>query len=230
MSLQGIIVFVGTVGSGKSTHMNLLASKLKKNNYKVVATTIKSGHLFAFLLELTLVKLLSLQIKKNTCIIRTMVEKRPLLFKKLFNLFLILDVVSILCRFFVTVYLPKKLGYVILVEEYFQGAIADHIHLAEFVGIKSNRCLLIVTKILLMLIHLGGPVHTLFLDSSDGVLRNRWCRRASNSQRSDYLCMQRTLLFSISKQVSLTFSYINTETKTIENTADCYCEFFKTAF
>ncbi len=220
-----IIAFVGTVGAGKSTQMKLLALKLKKRKFRVMTTTIKRGHLLAHLLEVALARML-IGRKKNVCSIRVIVEERPDLFKKLFKLFLALDVVSISCRFLLKIYLPKKLGYVIIVEEYLQGTLADCIHLSEFVRVK-DKTLSVALKLLLMLVYLGGPIHTIFLDSSNDVLKDRWCRRASNNQRPDYLYMQRTLLLSISKKLSSSFFYINTGDKTIEKTGTIIVNFLK---
>jgi len=48
MSRPHIIAFLGTVGSGKSTQMKLLASELKRRKIKVRASFLKTGHIFAY--------------------------------------------------------------------------------------------------------------------------------------------------------------------------------------
>ena len=220
-----IIAFVGTVGAGKSTQMKLLALKLKKRKFRVMTTTIKRGHLLAHLLEVALAKML-IGRKKNVCSIRVIVEERPDLFKKLFELFLVLNVVSIFCRFLLKIYLPKKLGYVILVEEYIQAAIADYIALSEFVGFH-HKSLSVTVKLLSGLAHLGGPIHTIFIDATNDTLKARWFRRNSLSERFDYLGMQRTLLLSVSKNLSSSFFYTNNSDKTIEKTGTIIMNFLK---
>jgi hypothetical protein len=218
---------VGTVGAGKSTHMKLLASKLKKNNYKVTTTSLKSGHLFAYFLELLLVKLLSLQSEKDSSLIKILVEKRPQLFRKLFKLIVALDVVSIYCRFLFVVYIPKKLGYILIVEEYIPATIADYVALAGFVGV-NQKCLPIFLNLFSKLTYLGEPIHTVLLDASNDTLENRWVHRKSPFQRFDYLNMQRTLLFSVSKKLSSSFLFINNNDKTIENTSNLIMNFLYT--
>lgn len=223
--LPCIIVFVGTVGAGKSTQLNLLAFKLRTKALRVKTTSLKRGHLLTYVLEVALARLL-IGRKKKVCSIRVIVEERPILFKKLFKLFLILDVVSIFCRFLFTIYLPRKLGYVIIVEEYIQAAMADYIALSEFVGF-NNKSLSVTVNLLSRLAHLGGPIHTIFLDAPNDTLKARWIHRNSLSQRSDYLHMQRTLLLSISKKLSSSFFYINTNDKTIQKTGVIIMNFLK---
>ena len=206
---------MGTVGSGKSTQIKLLASALKVRRLKVKITFLKRGHLLAYFLEVFLAKIILGT--KSDCSIRSIVEQRPVLFKKLFKLFLFLDIVSIFYRFLLTIYLPKKLGYIILVEEYVQAAIADYIALAEFVHFNMKG-LLPPIKLFSGLAHLAGPFQTFFLDAPNSTLRSRWVERKSPDQRSDYLSMQRTLLFSISKKLSSSLFYINTSDKSVEKT------------
>jgi thymidylate kinase len=50
MSQSRVIVFIGTVGSGKSTHMKILYSKLKQRGFKVRISSLKRGHLLSFII------------------------------------------------------------------------------------------------------------------------------------------------------------------------------------
>jgi len=59
MSQSRVIAFTGTVGSSKSTHMKLLCSKLKRKGLKTRVSFLKTGHLFAFILEISLARIVA---------------------------------------------------------------------------------------------------------------------------------------------------------------------------
>lgn len=196
--------------------MKLLAFKLKTRELKVKTTFLKRGHLFTYLLEIALVRLLVGK-KKKECTIRTIVEERPNLFKRLFNLFLILDLMSIFGRFLFKVYFPKKLGYIIIVEEYIQATIADYIYLARVLRLPL-KTIPPVVSFMQKLLRFGGSMQTIFLDAPNAVLKKRWSYRMSLNERPAYLQMQRCLLLSISKKLSSSFLYIDTSSSNIEET------------
>ncbi|MEM3437194.1 MAG: hypothetical protein QXP55_01480 [Nitrososphaerales archaeon] len=211
---QKVVVFVGTVGAGKSTQMKLLASMLESRRLKIRITYIKTGHVFAYLLEILLARVLCSK-RKDVYPIRALIENRAFIFKKLFRLWLILDMLSISIRFILTVFLPSKIGRVILVEEYIPATIADYIYLAKAVGFPVKYVLFAVNYVL-KLLHLCNPILTIFLDASNSCLVDRWHQRGSLNETSDYLKMQRTLLLNVSKNLSNYFLYINTSNKTIK--------------
>ena len=211
-----IIVFIGTVGSGKSTHMKLLYSKLKQKGLKTKISVLKTGHLFAFVLESFLAKMLAGS-RKDVFPIRAIVEEKPHVFKKVFRLWLDLDLISVTIKFLTGIYLPLRLGYIVLVEEYIPATISDYIYLSKIVNfpLKMNS---FTIKYLLTLMNLCNPTQIVFLDARDDILASRWKMRGSFNEREDYILMQRTLLLRLSKSFSYKFLCINTGTKTIEKT------------
>jgi thymidylate kinase len=211
-----VIAFIGTVGSGKSTHMKLLYSKLKQKGLNTKVSFLKTGHLFAFVLESFLAKMLAGN-RKDVFPIRALVEEKPYIFKKIFRLWLDLDLISIVIKFLAEIYLPLKLGYIVLVEEYIPATISDYIYLSKIIDfpLKMNP---FAIKFLLTLMNLCNPTQIVFLDARDDILVSRWKMRESFNEREDYILMQRTLLLQLSKKLSCKFLYINTGTKTIEKT------------
>jgi len=211
-----VIAFIGTVGSGKSTHMKLLYSKLKQKGLKIKISFLKTGHLLAFVFESFLAKMLAGN-RKDVFPIRALVEEKPYIFKKIFRLWLDLDLISIVIKFLAGIYLPIKLGYIVLVEEYIPATISDYIYLSKIVNfpLKMNS---FAIKFLLTLMNLCNPTQIVFLDARDDILASRWKMRGSFNEREDYILMQRTLLLQLSKKLSCKFLYINTGTKTIEKT------------
>jgi hypothetical protein len=209
-----VIVFVGTVGAGKSTHARLLCLKLKRKGLKTKVSSLKTGHLFAFILEIFLAKIIASK-RKDAFPIRILVEERPNLFRRIFRLWLSLDLVSITIKFLASIYLPLKLGYVLLVEEFTPATISDYIYLSRIINfpLKMNS---FVVNYLVRLINLCSPTQIIFLDAKNDELKIRWKLRGSFDEREDYLHMQRTLLLQISRKLStIKLIYVNTGSKTL---------------
>jgi len=213
-----LIAFVGPVGSGKSTQMRLLYSKLKQRGLKVKMSFLKTGHLFAFILEVILAKMVASK-RKDVSPIRALVEEKPHFFKRIFKLWLGLDLISIAIKFLTNIYIPLKLGYTILVEEYIPATISDYIYLSKIIKfpLKVNFAI----NYLLRLISLCGPIQVIFLDAKNNELKTRWKLRGSFNEREDYLRMQRTLLLQISRKLSsYKLIYVSTEAKTLTDTQE----------
>lgn len=218
-----IIVFVGTVGSGKSTQMKLLAQRLRSEKRKVKTTCIKTGHIFAYILMIILAKML-VRDTINVHPIRSLLERGRNLFRKIFKLFTIIDLLSIVIRFMVSIYIPKKLGYLVLVEEYLLATIADRIYLAKNVGVPL--CFF-ESNFILRLFKISGPILTVFLDAEDWVLKKRWIERNSPPERPEYLQAQRSLLLMLSRAFSDHFLYIDTTDQTEKETCERIVSYLK---
>jgi len=219
MSQPHIIAFVGTVGVGKSTQIRLLAYKLKMRGLRVKTTSLKTGHLLAYLLEVTLKKTL-VRGRKGVSPIRALIEEKPNLFRRLLRLWLTLDVISVFFKFLLDIYVPVSIGYIIVVEEYIPATIADYIYLTKAVGLPPKTTFF-VSRFMLRLSHLGGSTQVIFLDADTDRLKSRWSSRGSLDERPDYLHMQRTILFFLSKKFSShRIIYINTSKQTVKETHD----------
>jgi thymidylate kinase len=213
-SLARVIAFIGTVGSGKSTHMKILYSRLRRSGFKVKMGFLKTGNLFAFILEILLAKI-STRKRRNVSPIRALLEERPTLFRKIFRLWLGLDLVSITLKFFIYVYLPLRLGYIVLFEEYIPAVISDYIYLSRIIGfpLRTNS---FAINYPLRLMKSCGPTQIIFLDAKDDELKRRWKLRGSPDERKDYIQMQRTLLLRIARELSsYGVIHIDTEAKTL---------------
>lgn len=210
-----LIVFVGPVGSGKSTHIRLLRLKLKQRELKTKTCFLKTGHLFAFILEVFLAKIVAGK-RRDVSPIRALVEERPRLFKRLFRLWLGLDLISITIKFLAGIYAPLKLGYIVLVEEYIPAIISDYIYLSRIVNFPL-KVRSFTINYLLKLMSLN-PTQIIFLDAENDKLVYRWKLRRSFDEKEDYIQMQRTILLRVSKRLSHKFLYIDTGTKTIKET------------
>ena len=216
-SMPRVIAFLGTVGAGKSTHLELLYLKFNKNMFRVKkAPALKTNHFFARTLTLFLVKLLTKK-RKDVYPIKALIDEKPVVFRKLFKLWLFLDIFSIFIQFLVTIYFPLKRGYIVLVEEYIPAAIADYTYMGRALNVPFETFSFAV-NFLIKLMQLA-QAQVIFLNADTRTLNIRWKHRGSLDEKSDYLHMQRTTLLSLSKK--LTFHeliYIDTTNQNIKET------------
>ena len=215
-----LVVFTGTVGSGKTTQMKLLAEQLRKENVKAKIVVLKTNHLFAHCLTLVLEYIL-FGGRKQAFVIRELIDKRSMIFRKLFKLWLVLDAISISLKFLWRVKLPLKLGYAVLVEEFLPAIVTDYVYICRTVDLPSrtsNRIIRFVSMILTS----AGPMKNVFLDAQSNVLQLRWERRGTPSEKPAYLRAQREMLLRCSKMLATDgFLYIDTSTKTTNETQTC---------
>ncbi|MEM1646308.1 MAG: hypothetical protein QXL96_10710 [Ignisphaera sp.] len=194
-----VIAFIGTVGAGKSTHMKLLAAALRSKGLKVKTTQLKVGNLWAH--PLYRAALMGWPIFKN---------------KYLFKLWIILDTLAISFKFLISIWLPLKAGYIILIEEYFPAVIADYLHIARINGHPPKDGIAIITYFYNKLATLV-PFTSIFLDANDTELKKRWKLRGTPSEKPEYLLMQRKLLLPLTKLLSRHTIYIDTTDSTIKD-------------
>jgi len=194
--------------------MKILCSKLRRKGLKVKVNFLKTGHLFAFILEILLARIVASK-RKDVFPIRALLEEKPTLFKRIFRLWLGLDLISITLKFLTCVYLPLRLGYIVLVEEYIPSTVSDYVYLSRIISLPL-RVNSFSINYLLRLMNLCGSTQIIFLDAKNDELRIRWKLRRSLDEREDYIQMQRTLLLQISRALSsMNFIYINTGAKTL---------------
>ena len=202
MKKPRLVAFMGTVGSGKSTQIELLAIELRKKGLKVKTTFLKSNHGFAHLLSFFLTRVL---IKNRNdprrAHVRALIKEEPVIFNRLFKLWLTLDLFSITLSFLLKILLPTRMGYTVLVEDYLPATIVNYIYFTRAINIPSKTSSFF-PRFMQRLIHVVGPTKWVFLDAEDGVLNSRWKNRRSVVEELDYLHEQRTKLLFLSKALS----------------------------
>lgn len=200
-----LIVFLGPVGVGKSTHAILLCRVLRKRGSKVFGKfTIKTHHLPGYALERFFVRValrgLNSKYVKYTPI-RVLFENKPHLFHRIFKLWYIIDFISMLLTFSTITVLPLRLGYVVVIEEGLLATLADYLWLSRLAGIDwKEKLLRIPFRILLTLCFAYRPSFVIYLDAEFGVLQERWRLRGTPEERYDYVLMQKKLLRALCKK------------------------------
>lgn len=216
-SMPRLIVFAGTVGSGKSTQMQLLADWLRRKGVKTRVIVLKTNHLLSNLLTLALLNILFVH-EKNTFAIGTLIERRPVLLKKLLRLWLVLDCFSISLKFLWDIALPLKRGREVLVEEYLPAIIADYFYISKAVD-TSPRVPIDTVKFVSTILCSAGPMDIIFLDAESEILQQRWRLRGTPVEKPAYIQMQRDMLLQCSKKLSNPgFLYVDTTAKTVNQT------------
>ncbi len=224
-ALNDVIVFAGTVGSGKSTQMRLLSSVLRKNGLRVKTTSLKTNHILARLLVTILIFVLS-ERKKKVYPIRALIEERPELFRSIFKIWLFLDLISIAFKFLATILLPRKIGYTVLAEEYIPAAICDYMYISRALSMREEIIRWEVS-FLLRLLWVGGPTTVVFFDAQRDDLLSRWRTRGSPTETSEYLLTQRSVLLPLSKKLSAhEVLLVNTSDKEVTETHDFLVRYF----
>jgi hypothetical protein len=107
---------MGPVGVGKSIQIKLLQDYFKSKDTKVIRTFIKSNHGLAYIT----VKLLTfLNIYKSPSHQNglNVVYLKETIAKRLYPVLSFLDTISIVIKFFFSVYIPFHLGFTVLIEE-----------------------------------------------------------------------------------------------------------------
>lgn len=111
-----ILTFIGPVGVGKSTQIALMKEYLRSRKIKVCTTFIKSSHILTHIIHWPLLQFgFYEEVSYQGNSIRICPPKR--IFARLLSLWSFLDMISIATKFLFTVYIPLKLGYVVLIEE-----------------------------------------------------------------------------------------------------------------
>jgi len=218
-SMPRLIVFVGTVGSGKSTQMQLLGKWLRRKGVKTRVTVLKTNHLSSNLLTSVLVNVL-LSAKERTFPIGMLIEHRPALLKKLLRLWFILDCFSVSLKFLWDVVLPLRMGRVVLVEEYLPAIVADYFYISKALD-ASPRIAISTIKRVSTILSSAGPMFVVFLDAQSNVLRKRWKMRSSPTEKAAYIKIQRGLLLECSKRISSAdLLFVDTTTRTVVETQE----------
>lgn len=195
-----LVVFVGTVGSGKSTQMELVAYKLRRKGFKTKVSTLKTNHLLSHLLTIAVQRIL-VNSERNPFTIGVLIERKPLVLKKLFRLWLVLDAFSISVKFIWDVALPLRSGRIVLVEEYLPAIITDYAYISKAVGLSPNVTIGVI-RFLSRILSSPGFMEIVFLDASQIVLQERWKLRGSPREKAEYLQIQQTLLLLCSEKLS----------------------------
>jgi hypothetical protein len=197
-----VIAFVGPVGVGKSIQMKLLAYRLRSKGLKVKTTFLLKGHLFSYLFEIFLAKILCKGKGKYISAMRTLLNKNPDTFKKLFKLWLLIDTANVYLKFLFSIYIPIKLGNIVLVEDYIPSTITHYLYYCRCLKLPISTIDFSSKTLIILMSRIFTKV--IFQDAQYEVLKFRWNIRGSGIERDDYIYYTRGefLLYLLQKLLS----------------------------
>nr|MDO8044983.1 hypothetical protein [Candidatus Baldrarchaeota archaeon] len=199
----------GPDGSGKSTQINLLTSYLESQGFKVYKTWICWNHLFAWMLCRIFVHL--------GCYVWKPSEKCPInkyppievyrgkLGK---HIWMFIELVSLLLMLFTRVFLKKIAGYIIVVERYIAGTLADLVYIHGEPILNS-----IISRFLLKTVNNNRTIF-IYLTADYKTIVGR---RRLMSEPKDYIEAQETAYRWFARHFNNCL-VINTSKSTIEDT------------
>lgn len=161
---RGILIyFLGVEGVGKSTHSNLLLAWLHKKGYLVKLVYIRSDHLILHVLKkfLMLMGRRDISIRPNGS--KVIIAQRDLI-KRMRYLWIFTNILMSLFLAIWRVWIPMKIGYVIIAERYLLDTFIDLMNMLRIFNLrykgivrKAMRLLLYFIPKNTVIIHLWAP-------------------------------------------------------------------------
>jgi len=221
-----LLIFAGTVGSGKTTHINLLFKHLKRKAYKVKKTQLKSNCLLAYYTLNVIGRILGVKSSRNY-LIRDLFESNPHLLKRIGQMWLLLDFFSVLIVSLVRVIIPLKLGYIVLCEDFLPATVTDYYFFAKNLRIVPLGLVRRLSRLLLFMIPNNSAI--IFLDANNSLLKQRWKHRRTRAELEEYISAQREIiaLQKILFERKVQLFQINTGVNDIMTTAEYVKKYFK---
>lgn len=183
MSQPRLIIFAGTVGSGKSTQMRLIYQLLQRTE-KVHRTYLKGFHGLSYILAYFAVRCIGC--RDFSWALTALHQKNPSLEKRLLKLLLLLDFLEVILLNIAKVFVYLKLGYHVLVEEQVVGYAANHLHYRIINPEFYNRYGSKMIRFYVRLLSSQSPL-VFFLDARNDELKKRWEQRGSPIELESYL-------------------------------------------
>jgi energy-coupling factor transporter ATP-binding protein EcfA2 len=215
-----MLIFIGPTASGKTTLMRLLCRSIRESGGKCLYITSPPFGGLAYFITLLLSTVLiyaynpgeMLARKKRLAVLEVMNYK---LLSKILPLLIISDFIFKIAQQTAFIIL-EKLGFIILVEDYYPQMIADHLVYYKLYGSNSKTTRsLIALEFSILYKHSTGPRNTtcIYVYAEEIALRERELRRFGGflSVGGFYNKVVRSLLPRvICEHVGLNIKYINT--------------------
>jgi broad-specificity NMP kinase len=182
-----LVAFLGPVGVGKSTVMRYLAEVLKIKGQRVLVGVLKSFHGISYALWFFIARILGLRSRGRYAPWLLLIKGRKIeVAKLLLNLAMYFDAFLFIPTKLLLLRSLKRLGFVILVEEYAYTSILDYLYTGkQMLNMKSlPRTPL---NIVLSLLARYEPDALIILTADTRELIRRWRKRGYGEPQQQYL-------------------------------------------
>jgi len=220
ISRSVIIIVGGDVGGGKTTHSKLLVGYLVRNGVRAKYTHIKGFHLLSRLLLLIVLHLTGLNRvtvyinKYRVSPVRIIISANPVLFKKIFGILWLLNLIDIVGVLIARHYIPLILGLTVVVEDHVVGYANDMIYFIHFfrhhVREKSVPALPLLWIGLRMMLATVRGSNIVFLYTPYYELLHRYRLRSTAAELPEYIASGR-VAFKLLKNLGLNLKAIKTQ-------------------
>jgi thymidylate kinase len=178
-----VIVFIGNVGAGKSTHVSLAFTKLREKGYEVHKAYIKTTFIITSLLS-------------RLCILRNVSWRIAVALDLLLNIIYLPLIIWIK-----TILVPViKRKNIVLVEEHLVGSLVDYFHatvILNLIPLVKHMVRFLLRASQRYLWHA-----VIYLKVDKNFLKDRWRRRGSSDESKSYLLSQDLIFQIVTKHYS----------------------------
>jgi len=199
-----VIVFVGNVGAGKSTHISLAFTRLREKGYEVHKAYIKTTFIITPLLS-------------RLRILRKVSWRIVVALDLLLNTIYLSSIIWIR-----TILVPViKRKNIVLVEEHLIGSLVDYFHVAVILNLIP-----LVKHMIRFLLRASQRYlwhAVIYLKVDKNILKDRWIRKGSPDESKSYLLSQ-DLIFQIVTKHYSDVLYVDTS-KDLETNSLSICNF-----
>jgi hypothetical protein len=214
-----IVSFVGPVGVGKSTQIQLLANYLRSRNKKTVIIYLKSAHGTTNVLSYIVKKLVL--VNKNVVTHRDGFQRN--FYIRIAPLWNFSETISIVGKFFFSVFIPFSLGYNVLIEEGLIMSIENFELFRPFLlGVKPTK--LPFLDVLLRWIRANSNLDILLDAEENDVDARRKSRSFRRTESKDYLELQRKVMSNLRGSK---FLLVKTSGKSIQDVHQAVVNYFE---
>jgi len=208
------IAFLGPVGVGKTTIIKHIAWRLRQRRFVIITIFIKSYHGFSYIMWIFVARLIKAPKDLAPWYVIPTIFGLKKVARALATLSAYFDVMLYLPFKLFIILLLKKIGFIIISEEYITSTFLDY--LLSWRDLKAS--IKTPLKILYTFNLKLKPDMTIFLDAEENSISKRWFTRKYGDPQKRYVELQRKILTHLCEIFSHNYVTIDTTHQDIEET------------
>jgi len=205
-----LIYFLGPEGVGKTTRAILLHRYLRLHGYRrAKIVNIRWNHLYNYIIFIRLLPRIFSSLYHRYVYPNGVVHlyPRPEFLKKIYSMYLVLQIYALLLVSLIQVFIPLKLGYIVIAEMYLGHTLFDIFRESKGISASNKPTTRLAFTLLQRLIPLQSII--IVLDAPYNVIRERNLTRGTPVRDKLYINLERAFYRVLAKSWSYT-CHINT--------------------